>query len=582
MASFGGVVRPSSASADSTGQNIANIAKANLGKKACETNSAGGAGYYTSCTGNGGQPEYWCSDFARWVWSQEGIDVSNINPAARSFANDGVQSTPHVGDAVLFSPSGTVADVAHVAIVVQVNADGSVVSVGGDEDGPDNTTEAQYSSASVVAQDGPYPGAAGDPGLNGPILGYVEPPSGNAPTPPAPPTTDKPANSVWVRTYSTATGYSDTNEGAETGSLYAGTNYVFCKAWGAQVGTSSAYNHWWLWTDLDTGGQGYVSAYYLADQGNDQALDTSGKDIATCSGSVGGSGSGNFAKHWVHTFNLADGYASPNQTSRVGALDAGTNYVFCKAWGAQVGTSSAYNHWWLWTDLDTGGQGYVSAYYLASQGNDQALDTSGNDIPVCAGTNGTGAGTDKYYVNTFANATAYTTPGGGTTAGTLNAGSNYVYCKALGSQVGTSSAYNRWWLWTDLDTGGQGYVSAYYLKGEGNDQATDTSGNVIPTCPGANGAGPSGGSAKYYISTFASATGYDSTFKNTVGTLNAGSNYVYCKTWGPMVRNGNDFNHWWLRTDLDTGGQGYVSAYYEKEGGNDQALDTSGNTIPTC
>jgi hypothetical protein len=66
-----------------------------------------------------------------------------------------------------------------------------------------------------------------------------------------------------------------------------------------------------------------------------------------------------------------------------GTLYAGTNYVFCKEWGAKVGSGSAYNHWWLSTDMDTGGQDYVSAYYLSCQGNDQADDMYGGAIPTC-------------------------------------------------------------------------------------------------------------------------------------------------------------------------------------------------------
>jgi len=46
-------------------------------------------------------------------------------------------------------------------------------------------------------------------------------------------------------------------------------------------------------------------------------------------------------------------------------------------------SSGNYNHYWLWTDLDTGGQGWVSAYYLSLWGNDQAKDNSGNVIPDC-------------------------------------------------------------------------------------------------------------------------------------------------------------------------------------------------------
>jgi hypothetical protein len=58
--------------------------------------------------------------------------------------------------------------------------------------------------------------------------------------------------------------------------------------------------------------------------------------------------------------------------------------MFCKAWAGIVTDSSGnYNHWWLWTDLDTSGQGWVSAYYLSNWGNDEAKDNSGNVIPNC-------------------------------------------------------------------------------------------------------------------------------------------------------------------------------------------------------
>jgi hypothetical protein len=33
--------------------------------------------------------------------------------------------------------------------------------------------------------------------------------------------------------------------------------------------------------------------------------------------------------------------------------------------------------------MDTGGQDYVSAYYLSGQGNDEANDMYGGSIPVC-------------------------------------------------------------------------------------------------------------------------------------------------------------------------------------------------------
>src|SRR6202042_1140338 len=80
---------------------VASIALANVGNTACGTNSQGGAGFETSCTGNGGQPEYWCADFAMWVWATAGADTTGLTAAAGSFyvygQNNGTLSnTPHV------------------------------------------------------------------------------------------------------------------------------------------------------------------------------------------------------------------------------------------------------------------------------------------------------------------------------------------------------------------------------------------------------------------------------------------------------------------------------------------------------
>ncbi len=94
---------------------------------------------------------------------------------------------------------------------------------------------------------------------------------------------------------------------------------------------------------------------------------------------------GSYSKWWVDTFASAPGYYGAGANwHRVGTLYAATNYVFCKAWGPIVSDNSGnYNHWWLWTDLDTGGQGWVSAYYLTRWGNDVAKDNSGRVIPTC-------------------------------------------------------------------------------------------------------------------------------------------------------------------------------------------------------
>jgi hypothetical protein len=90
---------------------------------------------------------------------------------------------------------------------------------------------------------------------------------------------------------------------------------------------------------------------------------------------------------------------------------------------------------------------------------------------------------------------------------------------------------------------------------------------------------------KYWVDTFADAPGSSSPGGPRTGTLYAGTNYVYCKVWGPKVQHGSDYNHWWLLTDLDAGNprrNQYVSAYYLARWGNDVAKDNRGVVIPNC
>jgi hypothetical protein len=95
------------------------------------------------------------------------------------------------------------------------------------------------------------------------------------------------------------------------------------------------------------------------------------------------------------------------------------------------------------------------------------------------------------------------------------------------------------------------------------------------------GGGP--GDTRFWVDTFANAPGYDTPGGTKTGTLNKGTNYVYCKVPGPEVRVGSSFNHWWLRTDLDVGPKGqYVSAYYLSRWGNDEAKDNNGVVIADC
>ncbi|GII77876.1 hypothetical protein Sru01_28580 [Sphaerisporangium rufum] len=101
-----------------------------------------------------------------------------------------------------------------------------------------------------------------------------------------------------------------------------------------------------------------------------------------------------------------------------------------------------------------------------------------------------------------------------------------------------------------------------------------TSGNTCATPP-----------PTYWVDTHADAPGYATPGGTRTGTLNKGTNYVYCRVWGPNVQVGADYNHWWLKTDLDSGSptrNQWVSAYYLKRWGNDQAKDNSGRDIPNC
>ncbi len=113
----------------------------------------------------------------------------------------------------------------------------------------------------------------------------------------------------------------------------------------------------------------------------------------------GGSPPHYFAQTWA----VADGYQDQFCYGRGGSGDAdrcnsdghvlvGRNYFICRVWGARVGTTFSYNHWWLLTDLDPptnsgrDGRSYVSAYYLTggkNSQNDSAYDENGNWIPEC-------------------------------------------------------------------------------------------------------------------------------------------------------------------------------------------------------
>jgi hypothetical protein len=237
----------------------------------------------------------WCADFARWVWDQAGFHVDGLNAAARSFKDQayrygGEHSTPHWGDAVVFHnvSGGDRGVVHHVAIVTAVGFQNQHITiVSGDVGGQESTNgslsdqQALYAHTSKVRQDSLDAAPGTMFGNTEAIDGYISPvpkdqPLGSGGGGGGGSSGGGGGDKTWVRTFSAAPGRDS------GGTLNAGRNYVFCKVWGNQVGTATAYNHWWLYTDMDTGGRDYVSAYYLSGQGNDSAQAANGADIPDC------------------------------------------------------------------------------------------------------------------------------------------------------------------------------------------------------------------------------------------------------------------------------------------------------------
>jgi murein DD-endopeptidase MepM/ murein hydrolase activator NlpD len=145
-----------------------------------------------------------------------------------------------------------------------------------------------------------------------------------------------------------------------------------------------------------------------------------------------------------------------------------------------------------------------------------------------------------------------------------------------------------------IDANGDGHLDWGVAGGE--DVATVVNGVTYTGSGGEwrnvvshNGCGgptpPPSGTTKYWVDTFANASVYGSPTSTTAtGTLNAGTHYVSCKVWGRNVSDASgNFNHWWLKTDPDTGpANQYVSAYYLSRWGNDVAKDNNGNVVPGC
>jgi hypothetical protein len=221
----------------------------------------------------------WCADFAKYVWRAAGVAHAAdpegsggiLTGWASSFKDYGTTYgtwhtrasgyTPQPGDSLNFDwdLDGTID---HVGIVTSANSS-TVYTIEGNSGSPGATRAKSYSRGYTS------------------IVGYTAPLGGGSPPPTDPPPT---TTKYWVDTFAAAPGYS-TPGGTRTGTLYAATNYVFCKVWGPVVQVGSQYNHWWMRTDLDEGSpwqNQYVSAYYLTRWGNDEAKDNNGVTLPDC------------------------------------------------------------------------------------------------------------------------------------------------------------------------------------------------------------------------------------------------------------------------------------------------------------
>ncbi|NUS14969.1 MAG: CHAP domain-containing protein [Streptomyces sp.] len=175
-----------------TGDQVATIAKGQVGNTACSN-----GGYEGSCYG-----EEWCADFSKWAWNQAGYaDTGDITAAAYTFARHGASHpgtfhwvtdtsyTPQPGDAVIWRGNGyplssttnpallDFDDVQHVDLVELVKSRTQIVTIGGNEE----------SKVSETPDQSKYPGSYINPTVEQiwgqQVIGYISPGAATPPTP---------------------------------------------------------------------------------------------------------------------------------------------------------------------------------------------------------------------------------------------------------------------------------------------------------------------------------------------------------------------------------------------------------------
>lgn len=128
--------------AEAQDQYAAQVAETPLGSNCNPFTGYWGRGSTAGCA-PGTAAEEWCSDFAQWVWAQEGIDTTGITGWSYTFVNWGLAhgtfkygagDNPQPGDAVVWGDPSTSYGV-HVAIVVGVS-EGEIQVVSGNSGPP--------------------------------------------------------------------------------------------------------------------------------------------------------------------------------------------------------------------------------------------------------------------------------------------------------------------------------------------------------------------------------------------------------------------------------------------------------------
>ena len=108
-------------------------------------------------------PEYWCSDFATYVWQHAGVSVPTY-PGVSSFADWARRNGKFSTDTSLLQVGDVVFYAQHVGVVIQVQPNGTVVTADGDFGGT-GSSQAAFASTSHVKIDSFNPrygqGAAG-------------------------------------------------------------------------------------------------------------------------------------------------------------------------------------------------------------------------------------------------------------------------------------------------------------------------------------------------------------------------------------------------------------------------------------